>query len=109
MQPRDPTDDNEPDFDTPVWEGAKAAIIAGGRSAAEAIEILRAGWRAQHERDLEAWEDFQRQRRQEEEFDRDREREREMQSGSNPQDPEPPDYSKTPHPVSSILNRPAMC
>jgi hypothetical protein len=97
MQPRDPTDDNEPDFDTPVWEGAKAAIIAGGRSAAEAIEILRAGWRAQHERDLEAWEDFQRQRRQEEDFDRDRERERDA-VGEQPAGPGNPELFKDPTP-----------
>ena len=55
MQPRDPTEDTEPDFESDAWQGARNAIISGGKTAEEATEILRQSWKVQHEKDIEAW------------------------------------------------------
>ena len=54
---RNPTADTEPNFEDAVWNGARDAIVAGGKSPEEANQILQEGWRAQHTRDLEAWDE----------------------------------------------------
>ena len=64
MQLRDPTRDVEPNFEDAVWAVAREAIMAGGKSPEEALDILKEGWRTQHERDLEAWEERLRQQQQ---------------------------------------------
>jgi hypothetical protein len=66
MPPRDPTADAEPDFGEELWEGARNAIIEGGKTAEVAIEILRQAWAARHERDLDLWNEHLQQLRTEE-------------------------------------------
>jgi hypothetical protein len=63
MPPRDPTLDVEPDFEEEAWEGTIAAIVEGGKSAEEAVEILRRGWRTKYDRDLVLWNEYVQQQR----------------------------------------------
>lgn len=55
MEIRDPTGDTEPDFHSNSWEIPRNAIVEGGKTVDEAVEILRKGWQAQHEKNLAAW------------------------------------------------------
>jgi hypothetical protein len=63
MPPRDPTSDVEPNFEEDAWEGAIAAIVEGGKSEEEAVEILKQGWRTKHDRDLVLWNEYVLQQR----------------------------------------------
>ena len=55
MEIRDPTKDVEPNFLSDDGEGMREAIVEGGKSVDEAVEILRRGWQAQHEKNIQAW------------------------------------------------------
>ena len=55
MDPRDPTADIEPDFEEEAWEAPRQALIEGGKSLEEAVDVLKQSWRSQHNRNLEAW------------------------------------------------------
>ena len=59
MAPRNPTADTEPNFESEAWE---AAIVAGGQSVQDAINLMKQAWKTQHEKDLEAWDEYLRQR-----------------------------------------------
>ena len=41
MAPRNPTADEEPNFKDKIWEATRAAIVEGGKTVEEAVEILR--------------------------------------------------------------------
>ena len=41
MPPRNPTGDEEPDFNDEGWEGVRAAIIGVGKTDEEATKMLR--------------------------------------------------------------------
>ena len=84
MQLWDPTTETKPNFEDGVWEGTRNTIIAGGKSLEEAVEILKAGWRAQHERDVEAWNEHIQQQQEEED-----ERRREQEQANPPADKQP--------------------
>ena len=66
MPPRNPTLDIEPDFSDELWEGARNAIVEGGKTAEEANEILRQAWTARHTRDLGLWNEHLQQELQQE-------------------------------------------
>ncbi|KAF9789218.1 hypothetical protein BJ322DRAFT_1017925 [Thelephora terrestris] len=75
MQLRDPTTETEPNYEDAVWDAARNAIMAGGKSLEETLEILRQGWRGQHKRAVEEWNEHlrlhqQQEREQEGEGDR---------------------------------------
>lgn len=53
MAPRDPTADTEPNFESAEWEVMRNVLIDNGKSPDEAVDILRQGWRGQHERNVE--------------------------------------------------------
>lgn len=55
--------ETEPDFEGETWEGARNAIMEGGKSVEEAVEVLRQSWKIQHEKNLQAWNERDRQRR----------------------------------------------
>ena len=65
MPPRNPTADVEPNFEEDHWEGARTAIMGGGKTAEEANEILRQAWKGRHERDLGIWNEHLQQLQQE--------------------------------------------
>ena len=69
MQLRDPTLEAEPNFEDVAWEAARNAITAGGKTLEEAIEILKEGWKVQHERAVEEWIEQRQLRQQEREQD----------------------------------------
>ena len=47
--------DTQPDFESETWEGTRIAIIAGGKTVEEVVQILQQSWRVQHNKNLEAW------------------------------------------------------
>ena len=55
MAPRNPTADEEPDFEDESWDGPRTAIMEGGRTAEEAVAMLRQSWRTKHDRDVASW------------------------------------------------------
>ena len=55
MAPCDPSMDEEPNYEDEFWEGPRTTIIGGGKTAEEAVEILRQAWRAKHDRDVALW------------------------------------------------------
>ena len=103
MQIWDPTAETKLSFEDAVWEGTKNTIITGGKSPEEAVEILKAGWRAQHERDIEAWNEHVQQCQREAENEREREQEQ-----ADPIVDEQPTESEAPEwvnlPTLSFLN-----
>ena len=64
MAPLNPSTEVEPNFAGESWEAARDGIISGGKTAEEAIEILTQSWRAQHERNLVAWNEHLQQQQQ---------------------------------------------
>jgi hypothetical protein len=64
MEPRDPTADIEPNFNDEVWDALRSALIEGGKSEEEAVGIIRESWKAQHDKEVEAWNEHLRQRQQ---------------------------------------------
>ena len=76
MQLRDPTGDTEPDFLSDNWEGLRNVMIEEGRTEDEAVEILKRGWKAQHEKNVAAWNEQLEQRRRNLEEERNEEEER---------------------------------
>ena len=60
MAPRDPSTDEEPNYEDEFWEGPRTAIIGGGKTAEEAVEILRQAWKAKHDRDVALWTEHMR-------------------------------------------------
>ena len=64
MAPRDPTADEEPDFEDEVWEGTGAAIMGGGKMAKESVELLRLSWIAKHDKDTMLWAEHIRQKQE---------------------------------------------
>jgi hypothetical protein len=66
MQLRDPTTETEPNYEDAVWDAARNAIMAGGKSLEETLEILGQGWRGQHKRAVEEWNEHLRLRQQQE-------------------------------------------
>lgn len=63
MAPRDPTGDKEPDFLSEDWESIRDAIIAGGKTLEEAVEVIKQSWTTRHEKDMDAWNEYQQQQR----------------------------------------------
>jgi len=63
MEILDPTLETEPDFESETWEVPRNAIVEGGKSDEEAVEILRQSWKVQHERNIQAWNEQVQQRR----------------------------------------------
>ena len=57
MPPRDPADFVEPDFEGDDWESVREALVAGGKTVEEAIQVMRQSWKAQYDRNLEQWEE----------------------------------------------------
>ena len=57
MAPRDPTLDEQPDFEGEDWSVPRDAMIAAGNSVEEAVAALRKSWENNHRRDVEAWEE----------------------------------------------------
>ena len=76
MQLRDPTGDTEPDFLSDNWEGLRNVMMEEGRTEEEAIEILKRGWKAQHEKNVAAWNEQLEQRRRNLEEERNEEERR---------------------------------
>jgi len=76
MQLRDPTGDTEPDFLSDNWEGLRNVMMEEGRTVDEAIEILKRGWKVQHEKNVAAWNEQLEQRRQNLEEERNEEERR---------------------------------
>ena len=69
MPPHNPMADTQLDFEDEAWEAAREAIIGGGKSAEEAIEILERAWAVKHDRDTTLWNKYLQQCQQEMEQD----------------------------------------
>ena len=100
MDPRDPTGDVIPDFLSDQWEGAREAIVQGGKSAEEAAEILEKSWQAQHDKSVQDWNEHLERRQRDQGGERENNR---GQAQANPLDNEPnndkaPDWLNTPTP-----------
>ena len=67
MAPRDPTLDEQPDFEGEDWSVPRDAMIAAGNSVEEAVAALRKSWENNHRRDVEAWEEHLQQMQAEQE------------------------------------------
>ena len=99
MQLWDSTAEAEPDFENAVWEGTRNTIVTGGKSLEEAVEILKAGWRAQHERDVEAWNKHILQLQQEAGDEREREQAQvDLPADKQPTESEVPEWVNLPTP-----------
>lgn len=99
MPPHDPTADMQPNFEDEAWEGARNAIMEGGKSAEEATEILERAWTAKHDRDTVLWNEYLQQRQQEIEQDEERERQGpEDAGGEQLNEPEEPEWVNRPTP-----------
>ncbi|KAF9782113.1 hypothetical protein BJ322DRAFT_1022596 [Thelephora terrestris] len=96
MQLVDPTAETEPDYESAVWDAARNAIIAGGKTPEEAIGILREGWRAQHDGALKEWNEHL-QRQQEEENKRER-GQADLSVGEQNTEPDVPEWINKPTP-----------
>lgn len=75
MQLRDPTGDTKPDFLSDNWEGLRNMMIEEGRTIEKVVEILKRGWKAQHEKNLVAWNEQLEQRQRDMEEERNEEEE----------------------------------
>lgn len=90
MAPRDPMADIEPNFESDSWNTTREVMVNQGLLAEQATEILRQSWKAQHEKDIEAWNKHLQQPQPEE---------------KPPQDPlMMGNLSGFPHPVSWTIN-----
>ena len=69
MPPRDPTLDEQPDFEGEEWNAPKEAMVAGGSTAEEAVTALQKAWQDSHRRNVETWEEHLQQIRAEQEHD----------------------------------------
>ena len=67
MVPKDPTGDEPPNFLSEDWQVARDAIARGGETAEEAAQILLQGWQAQHEKNIQTWNEYIEQRRRDDE------------------------------------------
>ena len=59
--------DVEPDFEGTEWIGLQTALTNSGKTPDKAAKILRQGWRNQHERNVEAWNEWRLQQQHKEE------------------------------------------
>lgn len=64
MPPRDPAGYEEPDFEGDDWGDVREALVAGGKTVEEAVQVMRQSWKAQYDRNLEQWEEQVRQQQQ---------------------------------------------
>ena len=82
------------------WSATRQAIVDGGKSIEEAIEILERSWREQHEKNIEAWDEFQRRRQPSPDQNRDQEGDQPIippGDGTHSED-EPPQWLNEPTP-----------
>ena len=56
--------DVEPNFEGAEWEGLRTALTDNSKTPDEVAEILRQGWKNQHERNVTAWNEWRRQQQQ---------------------------------------------